>query len=159
MPIAQLSETADDFQTASTGAFSSTERSTVIINPSPRRAVSDADHSSLDPRLATACAFLRAHGLICGGRTTAGDIHGALKIAIAGVGGRMGRTLVRLVQENADARLVAGIEGAGSPVLGLDIGTLAGNRPVRNRATSDALEAVRQADALIDSRPLPLRSP
>lgn len=75
---------------------------------------------------------------------------GALKIAIAGVGGRMGRTLVRLVQEHADARLVAGIEGAGSPVLGIDIGTLAGTDPCGIVATSDALEAVRHADALID---------
>jgi 4-hydroxy-tetrahydrodipicolinate reductase len=75
---------------------------------------------------------------------------GERKIAIAGVGGRMGRTLVRLVSETPGVALVAGIESAGSTVLGADIGVLAGIDRTGVMATADALEAVRHADAVID---------
>jgi hypothetical protein len=75
---------------------------------------------------------------------------GERKIAIAGVGGRMGRTLVRLVSETPGIALVAGIESAGSTILGADIGVLAGIDRTGVIATADALEAVRHADAVID---------
>jgi 4-hydroxy-tetrahydrodipicolinate reductase len=75
---------------------------------------------------------------------------GERKIAIAGVGGRMGRTLVRLVSETPGVALVAGIESAGSTILGADIGVLAGIDRTGVMATADALEAVRHADAVID---------
>jgi len=75
---------------------------------------------------------------------------GDLKIAIAGAGGRMGRTLVRMVTETSGALLAGGIVSTGSPALGSDVGVLAGIDRVGLAATSDALETVRRADALID---------
>lgn len=73
-----------------------------------------------------------------------------LKIAIAGAGGRMGRTLVRLVSETPGMTLAAGLETPGSPLLGADIGVLAGIERTGIAATTDALEAIRHCDALID---------
>ena len=75
---------------------------------------------------------------------------GDLKIAIAGVGGRMGRALVRLVSETPGTTLTAGLERPDSPVIGTDIGILAGLDRTGVPATADALEAVRHADAVID---------
>ncbi len=75
---------------------------------------------------------------------------GDLKIAIAGVGGRMGRALVRLVSETPGAALTAGLERPDSPVIGTDTGLLAGIDRTGLPATADALEAVRHADAVID---------
>ena len=48
------------------------------------------------------------------------------KIAIAGVAGRMGRTLVELAKAADGVSLVAGFEAADSPFLGQDVGLLAG---------------------------------
>ena len=50
----------------------------------------------------------------------------AMKLAIMGVGGRMGRALVKAVHEREDCVIAGGIEPAGSPHIGADIGTLAG---------------------------------
>lgn len=51
----------------------------------------------------------------------------AMKLAVAGAGGRMGRTLIRLIsQSDGAAVLGAAIEGPGSPALQQDAGTLAG---------------------------------
>ena len=45
-----------------------------------------------------------------------------LKIAIAGVSGRMGQMLVKTVVASGKARLVGCVERAGNPWLGRDIG-------------------------------------
>lgn len=51
----------------------------------------------------------------------------AMKLAVAGAGGRMGRTLIRLISESQGAAVLgAAIEGTGSPFLQQDAGTLAG---------------------------------
>ena len=49
-----------------------------------------------------------------------------IKVAVAGVAGQMGRTLVKLVWESSDLELVAGYEGPGHPNLGSDCGIAAG---------------------------------
>jgi len=49
-----------------------------------------------------------------------------IKIAVTGAGGRMGRTLIRLIAETDGLTLSGGIEAEGSPHLGGDLGTLAG---------------------------------
>ena len=51
----------------------------------------------------------------------------AMKLAVAGAGGRMGRTLIRVIAESQGrAELVAALEGPSSPHLGYDAGVLAG---------------------------------
>ncbi len=47
-----------------------------------------------------------------------------LKIAIAGAGGRMGRTLIETVTQAAGCELHAALEHAGSPLLGTSAAAL-----------------------------------
>ena len=64
-----------------------------------------------------------------------------MKVAIAGAGGRMGRTLIDAVQADRDLTLVSAIDVSGSPAVGSQIGGL--------KVTSD-LGAIDKADVLID---------
>ncbi|MBM4018342.1 MAG: 4-hydroxy-tetrahydrodipicolinate reductase [Planctomycetes bacterium] len=49
-----------------------------------------------------------------------------IHVVISGAAGRMGRTLVRLVAESEDTRLIGAVEASGHPCLGGDAGLLAG---------------------------------
>lgn len=72
------------------------------------------------------------------------------RVAIVGVAGRMGRTLVNAVEQEADATLAGGIVEPGSSLAGADIGELAG---VGKRGINavDCLSAiVDEFDVLID---------
>lgn len=74
----------------------------------------------------------------------------APRIAIVGVAGRMGRTLVAAVEQDPQSTLAAGIVEPGSSLTGVDIGELAGLGKL-NVATVDSLEAVKdEFDVLID---------
>lgn len=74
-----------------------------------------------------------------------------MKIAVTGAGGRMGRTLLKLIHDMPGMRLSGGIEAKGSPNLGIDLGLLAGlPGPVGLLASDDALAVIKDADALID---------
>ncbi len=50
----------------------------------------------------------------------------AIRIAVAGVGGRMGRTLVQAITETPGLLLGAASERPGSSLIGADAGELAG---------------------------------
>ncbi len=72
-----------------------------------------------------------------------------IRFAIAGAGGRMGRTLIEAVLKAPDARLAGALEVTGSPFLGKDAGELVGS-PC-GVAISDDIEAtLAKADCLID---------
>ncbi len=74
-----------------------------------------------------------------------------VKIAVTGAGGRMGRTLLRLIHDTPGAVIAGGIEAKDSPLVGTDLGTLAGlGEPIGIVASDDALEIIKDADALID---------
>ncbi|HET8792040.1 MAG TPA: 4-hydroxy-tetrahydrodipicolinate reductase [Modicisalibacter sp.] len=74
----------------------------------------------------------------------------APRIAIVGVAGRMGRTLVAAVEQDSQARLAAGIVEPGSSLTGADIGELAGLGRL-GVAVVDSLEAAKDDfDVLID---------
>ncbi|MGI9521795.1 MAG: 4-hydroxy-tetrahydrodipicolinate reductase [Hyphomicrobiaceae bacterium] len=75
---------------------------------------------------------------------------GQISIAVMGVGGRMGRELVRTIFEANGCRVAGGIEPEGSELLGEDIGALAGLKPLGIEVTSDALELIAQVDAIVD---------
>jgi 4-hydroxy-tetrahydrodipicolinate reductase len=49
-----------------------------------------------------------------------------IHVVVSGACGRMGRTLVRLVEESGDLELVGAAEAAGHPCIGSDAGPLAG---------------------------------
>lgn len=72
-----------------------------------------------------------------------------LKVAIAGVNGRMGKMLVEAVQHNPHTQLSGALEHAGSDVLGLDAGQAVGLKTgVLVSADTDAVLA--GCDVLID---------
>jgi 4-hydroxy-tetrahydrodipicolinate reductase len=73
----------------------------------------------------------------------------ALKVGVHGAAGRMGRTIVQLVQEAEDLTLVAAIDAPGSELLGRDAGELAGVRAAGVTIVSD-LAQLAKADVIID---------
>jgi 4-hydroxy-tetrahydrodipicolinate reductase len=73
-----------------------------------------------------------------------------LKVAISGVGGRMGQALVRNAAASGDLRIVGGTERPGSEPIGIDIGILAGLPPAGVLCSADAAAAAADADVWID---------
>jgi 4-hydroxy-tetrahydrodipicolinate reductase len=74
---------------------------------------------------------------------------GALRIALAGASGRMGRMLVEAVAEAEDCVLSGALEVAGSPALGSDpMAALGGHSPVR--ISADLRTGLSGAEVLID---------
>jgi 4-hydroxy-tetrahydrodipicolinate reductase len=72
-----------------------------------------------------------------------------MRVAIAGAGGRMGRTLIESILGSPQLQLAGALEIAGSPVLGQDAGQVLG-RPCGVRVVSDPDRAIAGADCLID---------
>ena len=61
-----------------------------------------------------------------------------MRIAVMGAAGRMGRELVRAIAASPGCTISGGTEAAGSPVLGRDIGELAGLERLGVQLVSDA---------------------
>ena len=74
----------------------------------------------------------------------------AMRLAIAGAGGRMGRTLTRIIHESEFCEVAGGLEPKGSAMLGQDMGTLAGVGEIDVHITSDPLELALSIDGIID---------
>jgi 4-hydroxy-tetrahydrodipicolinate reductase len=72
----------------------------------------------------------------------------SIKIAIHGAAGRMGRSLVRVVHETANAVLVGAVDHGDA--VGKDAGSLAGLDALDVTVTSDAAAAIADADVVID---------
>lgn len=73
-----------------------------------------------------------------------------MKLVVVGAAGRMGRMLVRAIDETPGVALHAALEHEGSPALGKDSGVLAGLGENGIAVTADPLEAVVHAEGLID---------
>jgi 4-hydroxy-tetrahydrodipicolinate reductase len=73
-----------------------------------------------------------------------------MRLVIAGAGGRMGRTLVRAASEMGGMRVVGALEPAGSPLLGQDVGTLAGLPQSGVVLSSDVEPLLGDAEAIVD---------
>jgi 4-hydroxy-tetrahydrodipicolinate reductase len=73
-----------------------------------------------------------------------------MKIAVIGAGGRMGRSLVQAVHATPGVVVSGGIERAGSPLLGQDVGAVAGVGDLGVKMTDDALELIARSDAVLD---------
>lgn len=73
-----------------------------------------------------------------------------MKLVVVGAAGRMGQTLIRLIQETKGVTLHAAVERDGSPFIGKDAGELAGTGPNGILITSDALNAFLNAEGVID---------
>lgn len=74
----------------------------------------------------------------------------AIRVAISGATGRMGRTLIRALAARGEFRLAGALEREGHPDLGKDAGTLAGIAPANVALGDDPLPVLAEADALID---------
>lgn len=73
----------------------------------------------------------------------------AVRVAIAGAGGRMGRALIEAVLREPGLTLVAALDVAGSPALGHDAGEPCG-QATGVRVAADVDAALARADVLID---------
>ena len=72
------------------------------------------------------------------------------RIAIAGAGGRMGRTLIQAVVATDGATLAAAIERPDSSLIGADAGELAGVGTLGVRVSGDLAAVTKDFDVLID---------
>lgn len=73
-----------------------------------------------------------------------------IRVAVAGAGGRMGRTLINAVQTTPGLRVAAATERADSGLVGVDAGDLAGIGPIGTRVRADLDEVLADFDVLID---------
>lgn len=74
----------------------------------------------------------------------------AARVAIAGAGGRMGRMLLNLATAHPDLSVAAAFDVTGHPVVGEDVGSLAGSAPSGVAVTDDAAAAYAAADVVIE---------
>jgi 4-hydroxy-tetrahydrodipicolinate reductase len=73
-----------------------------------------------------------------------------MRLVVAGAGGRMGQTLIRLIAEEAGVVLAGAVEDRGSDGVGRDAGEVAGTTALGVTVTDDAAAALAAADGLID---------
>jgi 4-hydroxy-tetrahydrodipicolinate reductase len=74
----------------------------------------------------------------------------AIKTVVTGGAGRMGRTLLSLLFESDEFEVLGATEREGHLLLGSDIGELAGGAKTGKLLTSDLLDLIRHADAVLD---------
>lgn len=73
-----------------------------------------------------------------------------VRVAIAGAGGRMGRMLVNLATAHPGLDVTAAFEVSGHPVVGEDVGVLAGAGASGVAVTDDPSAALERADVVIE---------
>ncbi len=73
-----------------------------------------------------------------------------MRLVVTGAAGRMGRMVVKTIEETPGVVLCAAIERAGSSALGEDAGFLAGAGASGVKISDDALSALLSADGVID---------
>jgi 4-hydroxy-tetrahydrodipicolinate reductase len=73
-----------------------------------------------------------------------------MRLAIMGAGGRMGQALVRAVSEQDGCQVAGGTEQPGSPLLGRDVGEVAGLASLGVELTDDPLSLIAKVDGIID---------
>lgn len=73
-----------------------------------------------------------------------------MRLAVVGAGGRMGKALAQAVCATPGVRLSGGVERAGSPALGLDLGELIGVGHLDLAVTDDPLSVFANTDGVLD---------
>ena len=73
-----------------------------------------------------------------------------MKLAVMGVAGRMGRELIRAIDDTEGCVIAGGTEASGCDAIGQDIGQLAGLGPVGIVATDELLELFTQVGGILD---------
>jgi len=72
------------------------------------------------------------------------------RIAVLGAGGRMGTALVRLIAAGGEHQLAGALGEPGDPLLGRDVGPVAGLEPLGVRLTASLEEALAGSQVVID---------
>jgi 4-hydroxy-tetrahydrodipicolinate reductase len=73
-----------------------------------------------------------------------------MRLIVAGAGGRMGRTLTRVISETPGAVLAGALEAPGSELLGKDAGVLAGLPENGIKLSADLWALSKDADGILD---------
>src|SRR5690242_1466783 len=73
-----------------------------------------------------------------------------MRLIVAGAGGRMGRTLTRVISETPGAVLAGALEAPGSELLGKDAGVLAGLPENGVKLSADLWALSKNADGILD---------
>src|SRR5690242_3908478 len=73
-----------------------------------------------------------------------------IRIGVVGCGGRMGRLLVAEAHAAEGCRVVAGSEAPGSPLIGEDVGALAGVGALGIKVAGDAASVFEASDVVLD---------
>src|SRR6201996_7495174 len=73
-----------------------------------------------------------------------------MRLIVAGAGGRMGRTLTRVISETPGAILAGALEAPGSELLGKDAGVLAGLPANAANLSGDLWALSAEADGILD---------
>ena len=73
-----------------------------------------------------------------------------MRLIVAGAGGRMGRTLTRVIAETPGAVLTGALEAPGSELLGQDAGVLAGLPANGIKVSADLWSLSAEADGILD---------
>jgi 4-hydroxy-tetrahydrodipicolinate reductase len=73
-----------------------------------------------------------------------------MKIAVMGVAGRMGKELVRAIHGAEGCTIAGATARPDSPVVGADVGILAGIGPIGVTVTTDPLDIVAKSDGILD---------
>ena len=73
-----------------------------------------------------------------------------MRLVVTGAAGRMGRMLIKTIDETPGVALAAALEREGSPALGADAGVLAGCDKLGIAVTADPLAAILHADGIAD---------
>src|SRR6202000_1420414 len=78
------------------------------------------------------------------------DLRAEMRLIVAGAGGRMGRTLTRVISETPGAVLAGALEGPGGELLGKDAGVLAGLPANGIKLSADLWALSKEADGILD---------
>lgn len=73
-----------------------------------------------------------------------------IRLVIAGVAGRMGKTILQLASQDRAFKIAGGVELGGHVLLGQDIGPLIGKGLLGVKITQDPTSALKNADVMID---------
>jgi 4-hydroxy-tetrahydrodipicolinate reductase len=73
-----------------------------------------------------------------------------MRIAVLGAAGRMGQALTRALAETPGCAVAGGLEAAGSPAVGQDIGEVAGLDPLGVAITDDPVPLFADIDGVLD---------
>lgn len=74
----------------------------------------------------------------------------AVRILVAGAGGRMGRSILNLAYQDPEIQIAGAFERTDSPVIGRDVGELIGVPPINVPVHPDLRECVQLGSVIID---------